>query len=126
MNIPVLALANADSPLGGTDVVIPCNNRGKKSIALVYWMLAKEVQHLRGNLSRDEEWSVMVDLFMFRDIQDDKKADEEEAAEEADEVEGTGVADAIKGEEEADGDDENADEDAAWNNKDAKDAYAGK
>lgn len=32
----------------------------------MWWMLAREVQRLRGTLSRDK-WDIMVDLFFYRD-----------------------------------------------------------
>lgn len=119
MNIPVICLANADSPLSGCDVAIPCNNRGRKSIALVYWLLAREVLMLRGQLERDAEWDVIVDLFMFREISDDKK---EEVADEGEqelhqEQEETGVQDALKNDDE-EGDAEVHDD--AWDNKEFK------
>ena len=116
MNIPVICLANADSPLSGCDIAIPCNNRGRKSIALVYWLLAREVLMLRGQIERDAEWEVIVDLFMFREISDEKKGDEEEEAGEElhKEEEATGVADAMKNEDE---DAEGEVHDDAWENK---------
>jgi len=77
MNIPVIAFCNTQTHLRNIDIAIPCNTEGTHSIALMYWLLAREVLRLRGKAPRDKEWPEMVDMFIYKDPEEQEKLAEE-------------------------------------------------
>lgn len=81
VNIPVIAMCNTDSPLRYIDVAIPCNNKQTHPIGLMWWMLTREVLRLRGSISREVPWDVMVDLYFYRDPNEESKEEEVAAVE---------------------------------------------
>ena len=53
MKIPVIALAGSDSPLKDVDFAIPANNRGRKSLALIFYLLSREVLIERKEITKE-------------------------------------------------------------------------
>jgi small subunit ribosomal protein SAe len=80
MNLPVIAFTNTNHSLRNIDIAIPCNTEGPQSIALMYWLLCREVLRLQGRIPRDKEWDIMVDMFIYRDPEEQEKQEEERKA----------------------------------------------
>ncbi len=63
IGVPVIGICDTDNETRNIDLVIPANNRGRKALGLVYWLLAKQVLIERGELEEDEEWEVPLEEF---------------------------------------------------------------
>ena len=61
--IPVIGVSNTDNITSKVDLVIPANNRGRKSLATIYWLLAREILIERGELKEDESLKYEIDDF---------------------------------------------------------------
>ncbi|MFH0970596.1 MAG: 30S ribosomal protein S2 [Candidatus Diapherotrites archaeon] len=61
----VVALASTNNVLANVDVVIPINNKGRKSLALVYWLLAKEIMLQKGDIPNEEAFPKKVEDFEY-------------------------------------------------------------
>lgn len=58
MGLPVVALCDTENLLGNVDIVVPVNNKGRKAIALVYWLLARQMLRAKGILGEDEDLDI--------------------------------------------------------------------
>ncbi len=61
--IPVIGVSNTDNITSKVDLVIPANNRGRKSLATVYWLLAREILMGKGELKENESMKYEIDDF---------------------------------------------------------------
>lgn len=61
--VPVIALSNSDNITSKVDLVIPSNNRGRKALATVYWLLTKEVLKKQGKIKSDSDMPLTIDDF---------------------------------------------------------------
>ncbi len=66
VGIPVVALCSTDNNFDGIDLVIPTNNKGRKALATIYWLLARQVLRERGELGPDEDLNVPIEDFQTR------------------------------------------------------------
>jgi small subunit ribosomal protein S2 len=63
VGVPVIALCDTDNVFAGVDFVIPVNNKGRRALAVVYWLLARQVLRERGELPQDGTIPQTVDDF---------------------------------------------------------------
>ncbi len=63
IGIPVLALCDTNNETKYIDYVIPTNNKGRRALALIYWLLAKAILKEQGKIQSDDEFKATVEDF---------------------------------------------------------------
>lgn len=63
VGIPVVALCDTNNQSNNIDLVVPCNNKGKKSLGLFFYILAKEYLKKKGMIKKDEEFKETIEDF---------------------------------------------------------------
>jgi small subunit ribosomal protein S2 len=48
VGIPVIAMCDSNNQISNVDLVVPTNNKGRRALAVVYWLLANETLDRRG------------------------------------------------------------------------------
>lgn len=63
IGIPVIALCSTDNYFSNIDFVIPTNNKGRRALAVIYWLLARQIMRERGEIPSDGDISQSIDDF---------------------------------------------------------------
>jgi len=63
VGIPIVGICDANNETKYVDLVIPSNNKGRRALATVYWLLTREVLKARGQLASDDDFKTTVDEF---------------------------------------------------------------
>jgi small subunit ribosomal protein S2 len=63
VGIPIIGICDANNETKYVDLVIPSNNKGRRALATVYWLLTREVLKARGQLASDDDFKMTVEEF---------------------------------------------------------------
>ena len=63
VGIPLIALCSTDNEFSGVDLVISTNNKGRRALAIIYWLLARQVLREKGELPPDKDLPLTVEDF---------------------------------------------------------------
>jgi len=63
VGIPIVAICDTNNQANNIDLVIPSNNKGKKSLGLFFWILAREYLRNRNILKKNEELKEKIEDF---------------------------------------------------------------
>lgn len=64
IGIPVVALCDTNNQTNNIDLVVPCNNKGKKSLGLLFYIFAREYMLAHNMIKDEKEMKFDVEKFM--------------------------------------------------------------
>ena len=63
VGIPIIALCSTDNEFAGVDLVVPTNNKGRRALAVIFWLLARQILRERGEIGPDKDPQATIDDF---------------------------------------------------------------
>ena len=63
LGIPIVAMCDANNETRNVDLVIPTNNKGRRALACIYWLLSREVLVARGDLKDPADFNMEIEDF---------------------------------------------------------------
>lgn len=61
--VPVIAICDTFNETKDVDLIIPANNKGKRALATLFWLLAREILKERKEISSDREFKYKIEDF---------------------------------------------------------------
>ena len=61
IDVPVIAMCDSNNLTTDIDIIVPGNNKGRRSLALIYWLMAREILRMKGELTADGELEETID-----------------------------------------------------------------
>ena len=66
VGIPVVALCSTDNDFSYVDLANPTNNKGRRALAVIYWLLARQTMRERGEIAPDEDIGQSIEDFELK------------------------------------------------------------
>ena len=63
MGIPVVAFCSTDNTPANIDLVIPLNNKGRRALAVAYWLLCREIKREKKEIPPEGDLNISIDDF---------------------------------------------------------------
>ena len=73
VGIPIVALCSTDNEFAGVDLVIPTNNKGRRALAVIFWLLSRQVLRERGELAADKDPTATIEDFEAKITREEEK-----------------------------------------------------
>jgi small subunit ribosomal protein S2 len=77
IGIPVIALCSTDNDFSFVDLVIPTNNKGRRALAVIYWLLARQTLRERGEIPADGDISQTIEDFEIKLTRERREEDDD-------------------------------------------------
>lgn len=81
IRVPVIGLCSSNNSVKGIDFIVPINNKGRKSLALFFWLAARELLKKKGTIKSDEEFGKEIEDFEYQ-LKEGAESSEEGRSEE--------------------------------------------
>jgi small subunit ribosomal protein S2 len=73
VGIPIVALCSTDNEFAGVDFVIPTNNKGRRALAVIFWLLARQILRERGEIAPDKDPAASIEDFEAKITKEDEE-----------------------------------------------------